>query len=346
MYGKLQQRSFLLCLVIVTLAFLFLLKPFFGPIFWACAIAVIFYPVQRRLRARYPKSPNLTALVSLTLCVVIVIIPVLVVATSVVQEGMMLYQKLNEGEINPASYVDRVRDAFPLVNTALETLGIDLATLKERAMEFAVGASQVVAQQALAVGQSTFQFFLALAVMVYLTFFLLRDGPALTALMMKALPLGDDRERMLFTKFAEVTRATVKGNLVVAMVQGALGGLAFWVLDIPGPFLWGVIMAILSLIPAVGAGLIWMPVAIYLFAVGDVLPATLLVAYGFGVIGLVDNILRPILVGRDTKLPDYVILLSTLGGLVLFGINGFVIGPLIAALFTVFWDIFIRDFKA
>lgn len=258
----------------------------------------------------------------------------------------MLYQKLNEGEINPASYVDRVRDAFPLVNTALETLGIDLATLKARAMEFAVGASQVVAQQALAVGQSTFQFFLALAVMVYLTFFLLRDGPALTALLMKALPLGDDRERMLFTKFAEVTRATVKGNLVVALVQGALGGLAFWVLDIPGPVLWGVIMAILSLIPAVGAGLIWMPVAIYLFAVGAILPALLLVAYGFGVIGLVDNILRPILVGRDTKLPDYVILLSTLGGLVLFGINGFVIGPLIAALFTVFWDIFIRDFKA
>lgn len=346
MYAKLQQRSFLLFLVAVTLLFLYLLKPFFGPIFWACAIAVIFYPIQRRMVDRYPNHPNLTALVSLSLCVVIVIIPVLIVAASVVQEGMVLYQKLDEGEINPAAYLDRIREAFPVVNSALDALGVDLTAIKARAMEFAVSGSQVVAQQALAVGQNTFQFFLALAVMVYLTFFLLRDGPALKALLIRALPLGDEREQLLFTKFAEVTRATVKGNLVVAVTQGALGGLAFWVLDIPGPFLWGVVMAVLSLIPAVGAGLIWLPVAIYLLAVGDWLSGVLLAVYGIGVIGLVDNILRPILVGRDTKLPDYVVLLSTLGGLVLFGINGFVIGPLIAALFMVFWDIFMREFDA
>ena len=345
MYGKLEQRSFLLLLVIVTLLFLFLLKPFFGPIFWACAIGVIFYPVQQRLRGKYPKSPNLTALATLSLCVVIVIIPVLVVAASVVQEGMNLYQLLNEGRIDPAAYVDRVRDAFPWVNTALDTLGIDLANLRERAMNLALSGSQAVAQQALAVGQNTFQFFLALGVMIYLAFFLLRDGPVLTDLLVKSLPLGDERERLLFSKFAEVTRATVKGNLIVAVTQGTLGGLAFWVLGIPGPFLWGVIMAVLSLIPAVGAGLIWVPVAIYLMAIGDWLSGTLLTVYGIGVIGLVDNILRPILVGRDTKLPDYVVLLSTLGGLVLFGINGFVIGPLIAALFVAFWGIFTRDFN-
>lgn len=345
MYGKLEQRSFLLFLVVVTVLFLVLLKPFFGPIFWACAIAVIFYPVQRRLRAKYENSPNLTALVTLTLCVVIVIIPVLVVATSVVQEGLNLYQRLDEGKIDPATYLDRIREAFPLVNTALEGLGIDPVSLRQRAMDVAVSGSRAIAQQALAVGQNTFQFFLALGVMVYLAFFLLRDGPALTELLIKALPLGDDRERLLFTKFSEVTRATVKGNLVVAVTQGTLGGLAFWVLDIPGPFLWGVVMAVLSLIPAVGAGLIWVPVAIYLMAVGEWLSGTLLTVYGIGVIGLVDNILRPILVGRDTKLPDYVVLLSTLGGLVLFGINGFVIGPLIAALFIAFWGIFIREFN-
>lgn len=346
MYAKLQQRSFLLFLVIVTLGFFYLLKPFFGPIFWACAIAIIFYPVQRRLAARYPNHPNLTALVSLSLCVVIVVIPVLLVAASVVQEGVTFYQKLDEGEIDPASYLDRVREAFPLLNTALETLGIEMSAVRERAMQFAVSGSRVVAQQALSVGQNTFQFIIALAVMVYLTFFLLRDGPALTALLMRALPLGDDRERLLFAKFAEVTRATVKGNLVIAIIQGALGGLAFWVLNIPGPFLWGVVMAVLSLIPAVGAGLIWLPVAIYLAASGDWLSGVLLTLFGVVVIGLVDNFLRPVLVGRDTKLPDYMILLSTLGGLVLFGINGFVIGPLIAALFAAFWGIFMREFEA
>jgi predicted PurR-regulated permease PerM len=174
---------------------------------------------------------------------------------------------------------------------------------------------------------------------------MLRDGSKLVVQLTKALPLGDERERLLFAKFSEVTRATVKGNLLVAMVQGALGGLIFWFLDIRAPVLWGVVMTLLSLIPMVGAGLIWAPVAIYLFAVGNWVHGLILVGFGAGVIGLVDNILRPILVGRDTKLPDYMVLLSTLGGFVLFNINGFVIGPLLAALFVAFWEIFIREFN-
>jgi predicted PurR-regulated permease PerM len=155
--------------------------------------------------------------------------------------------------------------------------------------------------------------------------------------------MGDARERMLFAKFGEVTRATIKGNLVIAVIQGTLGGLIFWVLGIPGALLWGVVMAVLSLIPAVGPAIVWVPVSLYLFATGDNVKGIVLVAFGAGVIGLVDNILRPILVGRDTKLPDYIVLLSTLGGLGLFGINGFVIGPLVAALFIAFWGIFIRE---
>jgi predicted PurR-regulated permease PerM len=163
-------------------------------------------------------------------------------------------------------------------------------------------------------------------------------------LLVKALPLGDERERKLFTKFAEVTRATVKGNIVVAIVQGTLGGIIFALLGIPGALLWGVVMAFLSLIPAVGASLVWLPVSIYLYATGSWIAATILVGYGAIVIGLADNVLRPILVGRDTKLPDYLVLFSTLGGMSLFGITGFVLGPLIAALFLVFWNIFMTEF--
>ncbi|MAK70536.1 MAG: AI-2E family transporter, partial [Idiomarinaceae bacterium] len=114
---------------------------------------------------------------------------------------------------------------------------------------------------------------------------------------------------------------------------------------IPGALLWGVVMAFLSLIPAVGAGIVWLPVAVYLLATGSVWEGIVLIAYGAVVIGLADNILRPLLVGRDTKLPDYIVLFSTLGGLSLFGITGFVIGPLVAALFMAFWDIFMREFN-
>jgi predicted PurR-regulated permease PerM len=176
--------------------------------------------------------------------------------------------------------------------------------------------------------------------MLYLLFFLLRDGAALGARIGRAIPLETEHKRQLVTKFTTVIRATVKGNIVVAASQGALGGLIFWILGIQGPVLWGVLMAFLSLLPAVGAGLIWLPVAIYFLATGAVWQGVVLIAYGIGVIGLVDNVLRPILVGKDTKMPDYVVLISTLGGLALFGLTGFVIGPVIAALFMATWDLF------
>ena len=214
----------------------------------------------------------------------------------------------------------------------------------QKISEFAVTASRTLAEQALTVGQNTFGFVVGVALMVYLVSFYCATG-VLINLMVRALPLGDQRERELFGKFAEVTRATVKGNIVVAMVQGALGGIIFAVLGIPGALLWGVVMAFLSLIPAVGAGIVWLPVAVYLLATGSIWEGLVLIAFGAVVIGLADNILRPLLVGRDTKLPDYIVLFSTLGGLALFGITGFVIGPLVAALFMAFWNIFMREFN-
>ncbi len=206
-------------------------------------------------------------------------------------------------------------------------------------------ASRFVAQNALSVGQTTFQFLIQLGLMLYVAFFLLRDGRSLVEQMGRALPLGAEREALLFAKFAEVTRATIKGNLVVAIVQGALGWLIFELLGIPAAILWGVVMAVLSLIPAVGAALIWFPASLVLFGAGDWGGAVILLLYGTLVIGLADNLLRPILVGRDTKLPDWLVLISTLGGLVWVGVHGFVVGPLIAALFMVIWQIFIRDFN-
>ena len=273
------------------------------------------------------------------------IIPTLFVIMSMLQEGIGIYQSLQNSETDIGVYVDRVRQAFPAIETLLQRLDIEQGSIKEQLTSFAITASRFVAENAVHVGQGTLQFVINLCLMLYVTFFLLRDGDTIINLLVRALPIGDERERKLFQKFAEVTRATVKGNLVVAIVQGTLGGLIFWILDIPSPLLWGAIMTLLSLIPVVGASLIWLPVAIYLFATGELIQGTILTVFGAGVIGLVDNVLRPILVGRDTKLPDYVVLLSTLGGIIMFGINGFVIGPLIAALFFAFWQIFMREFN-
>jgi predicted PurR-regulated permease PerM len=342
---KIEQSTFLLLLLLVTVLFLFLLKPFFAPIFWACAISLLFYPVQIRLVERLGNRPNLIALVTLLLCVVVLVIPVLLILSSFVAEGTVLYARISSGEVNANEYLQRLRDAVPLVERVLDWLRLDMAALEEEATAGALAASGFAARNVFSLGQSTFNFLLSLALMLYMTFFLLRDGSGLIDLITRALPLGDERERLLFSKFAEVTRATIKGNLVVAVVQGALGGFIFLLLGISTPVLWGVAMAIVSLIPAVGAGLIWLPFSIYLLLTGDVTSGVILIAYGVAVIGLADNILRPLLVGRDTKLPDWLVLLSTLGGLVMFGINGFVMGPLVAAVFIVFWQIFCKDYN-
>jgi predicted PurR-regulated permease PerM len=176
--------------------------------------------------------------------------------------------------------------------------------------------------------------------MLYILFFLLRDGDKLANKIKQSTPLSANHKRHLFNNLVTVVRATVKGNVVVAAVQGAIGGVAFWFLGVQGPLLWAVLMAFLSLLPAVGAAIIWAPVAIYFLLTGAIWQGVTLIAVGVLVIGLVDNILRPILVGKDTQMPDFVVLISTVGGMALLGLNGFVIGPMIAALFITLWELF------
>ncbi len=345
MITKLEQGTFLALLVVVTALFFYLLKPFFGAVFWACVIGLLFYPLQQRFLKWWKNRSTPAALSTLVVVITIGVIPALFLLVSFFQEGAALYQRLQSGDINIGQRIEQIRQAFPAVQILMDRFNLDLNTFKSQLSEAAIAASRFIAQNAVQFGQDAVQWVVSLGLMLYLAFFMLRDGSDLVAQLARALPLGDERENLLFSKFAEVTRATVKGNLVVAVIQGSLGGIIFWILGIPAPLLWGVVMTLLSLIPMVGAGLIWAPVAVYLFATGSWIQGLVLTGFGAGVIGLVDNFLRPILVGRDTKLPDYLVLLSTLGGFVLFGINGFVIGPLLAALFIAFWEIFIRDFN-
>jgi len=268
---------------------------------------------------------------------------VLALLSAFIQQGANFYAMIESREIEPAEFIDRIVGAIPFLPALMDRTGIDIENIRGYLASSATGISEIIAQQALAIGRNTVSFTVKLVLMLYLTFFLLRDGDRLVALMNSAVPLSENRKLLLFRKFVEVTRATVKGNMLVAVVQGALGGLIFWLLAIPAPILWAVVMAFLSMIPAVGAALVWVPVALYLYATGAWFEASILVAYGALIIGLADNVLRPILVGRDTKLPDYIVLFSTMGGISLLGINGFVIGPLIAAVFLAFWNIFISD---
>ena len=337
-----HDKSFIFLLLLVSVGLIIILLPFYGAVFWGVILAILFTPLYRRLLRVTRNRKNLAALGTLGACVLIVIVPVILIASSMIHEGVTLVQKIKSGQINPALYTQQILDAAPSpVHRGLERIGLtDVKSLQTKLSEAVMEGSQFLASKAVRIGQNTFQFVVGFAVMLYLMFFLLRDGSALSMRVKQAIPLSAEHKRHLFNKFTTVIRATVKGNILVAITQGALGGLIFWILDIQAALLWAAIMAFLSLLPAVGASLIWAPVAIYFIATGELGSGIILIAFGVFVIGLVDNILRPILVGKDTKLPDYAVLISTLGGMAVFGLNGFVIGPLIAALFFTMWDIF------
>jgi predicted PurR-regulated permease PerM len=337
-----ENRALLLLLLAVTLALGYILVPFYGAIMWGAIIALLFEPLNRRLLSRLNQRTTLTALLTLAIVLVIVILPVTLVAASLASEAATVYQRLQSGDLNPALYFHGVVDALPdWIRVQLDRFGLaNFDSLQRRVTALLTQGTQFIATQALSIGQNTFEFVVSFFITLYLAYFLIRDGDQVVEAVRRAIPLAPAHKRELLNKFTTVIRATVKGNLVVAAIQGALGGIAFWFLGVSGALLWAVLMAFLSLLPSIGAALVWLPVAVYFFLTGALWQGLALVAYGLLVIGLVDNLLRPILVGKDTRIPDYVVMITTVGGMAVFGINGFVLGPTIAAMFIAVWHIY------
>lgn len=338
----LPQSSFLLLLALVTLAFVWILLPFFGAVFWGVVFAIVFAPLYAHLLNATGNRPNTAALLSLLVIILMVLMPLAMISASMVDQAASVYGMIEAGQIDFGRMFQQVIHALPAwALTLLERFELtNLASLQAKLTAAAAQISQAAARYAINFGRNAFDFLVSTTVMLYLLFFLFRDGRTLAARIKRAVPLASRYKKPLFDNFTTVIRATVKGNVLVAMAQGALGGAIFWFLDVPGPLLWAVVMAFLSLLPAVGAAIIWGPVAIYFLITGAIWQGIVLAVFGVVVIGLVDNLLRPLLVGKDTKLPDYIVLLSTIGGMALFGLNGFVIGPVIAALFIAAWDLF------
>lgn len=342
-FSKQQDNIFFFILLIaVTVAFALITAPFFAPILWGIVAAVLFAPINARLQESLPGRANLTALLTLLIIIAIVIVPSLLLGQALLSEATMLYENVRSGKIDFTHIFSELEHQLPLwVRSMLRRYGLfDPDILRARLTASLGTTAQFAATQIYAIGQSAFGFVMMLGVMLYLTFFLLRDGADISARIERTVPLHPHMWRALVGKFVTVIRATMKGSVIVAIIQGAFGGILFSLLGITGALLWGVLMGICSLLPAIGTGLVWVPVAIYLFAIGAYGKAIILVLCALFVIGMVDNILRPILVGRDVEMPDYIVLISTLGGLEVFGFGGIIIGPVIAALFMAIWDIF------
>jgi predicted PurR-regulated permease PerM len=339
-----QRGFFFALLFVVTLAFLWLIRGFLQPIFWAIALGIVVYPLHTWLLKRANGREALAAMLSVLVVVVVVILPLIGIGAAVTAEAAALYQRLDTGSFGLDELYSRAVNGMPRLVAILQGLGIDPMRLEGQLSTAAVAVSQFVAPRAVSFGQDTLRVTVFFFLMLYLLFFFLRDGQVLLEGLVRALPFGDERERHLLGRFAEVSRATIKGTLVVGMVQGAIGGIAFAFLGIGAPVLWGVVMALASILPAVGPALVWVPAAVWLIANQHLAAGITLILIGVFVIGLVDNLLRPILVGRDTRMPDYLILLSTLGGLAGFGLAGIIIGPIIAAFFLSVWQMAQAEF--
>jgi len=345
LHGQMPMRGFLLVLIaIVTLAFLWVVGPFLGAILWAVIAAVLFDPLNVRLLGAMPRRRNSAALVTLIVIICVAVVPAILLRAALLRQATAFFARIRSGEIDLGRLFVEMQGHLPgWAKGWLADVGLsDVGGLRTKLSQGLASSFQSVAIQILSIGQGTLGFFLTLGVTLYLTFFLLRDGHQVAARIERALPLMPEQREILIAKFILVIRATIRGSIVVAILQGTIGGLIFWAIGLPGALLWGVAMGVFSLFPAIGTGLVWFPVALYLLATGAILQGISLLLCGFFIISTVDNFVRPFLVGRDARMPDYVVLITTLGGFELIGFNGFVVGPLIAALFLAIWEISLR----
>ncbi|MBL7045581.1 MAG: AI-2E family transporter [Parcubacteria group bacterium] len=333
-----QNALFFGLLSTATILFVWLIKDFIAPIFWAVVLTIVFYPIQKMWVSIF-KQKSVAALLSILTVLVIVIVPIYITGYLVANESILFYEKASGAGQN--SLVEEVAKVAVL----LEPLGIDNDVVTAKLTEATAFVISWLSEQAVAIGQGTFGFMVKLLLMLYILFFTFRDGPSIAKKLMDVLPLGDRREKKMCERFSSITRAIFKGTLVIALVQGTIGGILFYVVGIKGALLWAIVMAMLSIIPAIGPAAIWLPAGIILLFSGNYVGGIAILAVGTLLISVVDNILRPILVGRDTQMPDAVVLLSTLGGLSLFGITGFIVGPIIAGFFLSMWTMFSEDYE-
>ncbi|KWV95029.1 AI-2E family transporter [Erythrobacter sp. AP23] len=337
-----EQGGFLLFLGLVSAALLAVVLPFARPLLWAALGAILFQPLYRWFHEKRPEKESQSALASMVVILFAVVLPAFWIGSAVVDEAAGLFLAFRDGDIDVSIYFERVFAALPAnIQTSLASAGFgDFVAVQERATAFVQASLGLIATQAIAIGGSVFGFVLAFAVGLYVSFFLLRDGRAVGDAILAALPMERPVADRLAERFLMIVRATIKGSVVVGLVQGALGALTFWIVGIPSVLLLGVIMAIASLLPALGPAIVWVPAAIYLLATGAIWEGVVVIISGVALIGMADNVLRPILVGRDTGIPDWLVLVTTLGGIATMGLSGIVVGPLVCGLFLAAWGIF------
>lgn len=339
--ATLQQASFLLLLAAVSLMMVIISWPFAGALLWATLAAILFQPLYRQMLRSVSGRRNLAAGLSLLVIFFTVLVPALYVGTLVVEQVVALVNSLQRNPLDLAAQYQRIYAMLPdpLQQVIDDNGWTNFAAAQNRLQELLSESLGLIASNVLSIGGGALSFVLSFVIGLYVMFFLLRDGDRIGRIVLKSAPIERSIADRLADRFLRIVRATIKGTGVVGLVQGTVGGVTLALLGVPSAFLLGVMMVILAIIPVLGTGLVWAPAGIWLIVSGDLWQGVFMLAFGFIVISNIDNVLRPILVGRDTGIPDWIILVTTLGGISLAGFSGIVLGPLVGGLFLACWSI-------
>lgn len=341
----LYRKGFVLVLTIAyAVAFIMLISDFIEALLLAVVFSSIVYPLYQKFLGLFKGRAVLASLITLLISLLAIIIPLIILLGLVAEQAVevvemvkpWVVQHVDGASLEPQTlpdwfpFADKLAPYSTEISTKVATVAGKVGGVLASSLAWLSGGAAI--------------FFLNLFIMLYAMFFLLMSGPSVIRQIMSYAPLSEaDREKMLAVAFS-VGRATVKGTLIIGFIQGILGGIGFAVAGVEAAVFWGAVMAVLSVLPGIGATLVWAPSVLYLLISGDVVAGVGLLLWCAGVVGTVDNFLRPILVGRDSQMPDLLILVSTLGGLGLFGASGLVLGPILAALFmtvlAIYTDVF------
>ncbi len=327
-----QRRFLLVTVILISILFLWMVRSFLIAMFLAAIFTAMAMPMHRVIRRRVGGRHSLAAAFSLLILIVAVGLPLFAFMGIVANQAVEISSAARpwiENQIIELGTWDQILERFPFLATVFPEEGELLAKLSE----FTAAAGRFLADSVVEVTRGTAAFSLQVFVLLYAMFFFLKDGPKILDRIFYYIPLPEAFENELVDRIAGVASVVLKGSLVIGIIQGGLAGLAFLLVGIPGWAFWTTVMIVLSLIPAVGSALVWIPAAVYLFSTGPFGTAIAFTLWCAIVVGTVDNFLRPRLVGQGARMPDIMVLISTLGGIFMFGAVGFIIGPIVAALF-------------
>ncbi len=342
-FSTIQNFFFFASLGFISMLFIYLLSGFAFPIFFAIVLAIIFYPFYKKVLKIFKNKKNLAATFSVFFVLILIIVPIFLTSSLVLEESTEIYKTLSPENISSQKeiffnkYEVKIKDI-------LQDFNLDYDETKEKVVDTLKKIMEYLTTKSLSFGKDTISVLVSFLLTIYIMFYFFRDGEKFLKKISNILPLGNDNEKKIFKKFALIIKSIFKGSLIVALIQGGIGGVLFYFVGIKAVFLWTILMIILSIIPALGPTVILIPTAGILFLIGDSFNAYILLA-GSVVISVSDNVLRPIFIGNSIKMHDLILTLSILGGIGVFGILGFIIGPVIAGLFILSWELFEEKYK-